>query len=117
MKARLATLATVALLSVGFQGQKIVFRDKGGTMEVTGFVSWATRRLDGNRLSFLGVGEPVVAKWSRQAMEARAKRIEGLVVRQGEAFELVSANLAGQVRATFLRGSAPSTRTTLRVES
>jgi len=117
MKARLAWIGIASLLLAGFQGQKIVFRDKGGTMEVTGFASWATRRLDGNRLSFLGVGQPVVAKWSRQAMEARANRIEGLVVRQGEAFELVSADLSGQVRATFQRGSAQRSPTTLRVES
>ncbi len=117
MKARLATIAIAALLLTGFQGQRIVFRDKGGTMEVTGFVSWSTRRLEGNRLAFLGIGQPVVAKWSRQAMEARANRIEGLVVRQGEAFELVSADLSGQVRATFQRGSAQSPPTALRVES
>lgn len=116
MKARLALIGIAGLLLTGFQGQRIVFRDKGGTMEVTGFVSWATRRSDGNRLSFLGIGQPVVAKWSRQAMEARANRIEGLVVRQGDAFELVTAELSGQVRATFQRGSAQRSPTTLRVE-
>ncbi|MCX7800676.1 MAG: LptA/OstA family protein [Fimbriimonadales bacterium] len=117
MTLKLAAAALAFLAVLGFQGQGIVVRDREGTMEGTGFQSWATRRLNENRLTFLGLGKPVSAKWSRQGMEARAERIEGTVARTGESFELLSASLSGQVRATFeRRGPSSSPASVLRVQ-
>lgn len=117
MKLKLASVALATFAALGLQGQRIVFRDREGTMEVTGFASWATRRLDADRFTFVGLGKPVTAKWSRQGMEAKAERIEGTVVRRGEAFELLSATLTGQVRAAFERkGPSSPLSSSLRVQ-
>lgn len=100
-------LAVLGLFALAVAQQKIVFEDKGGSMQVTGFTSWSTKRLTNNRFSFVGIGKPVVASWEVQGMTVRADRVEGVVERTTSAgFALSSGTMVGAVRANVVRPSS-----------
>ena len=94
------------------------FSDNAGNMVIENWTSWKATRVGEKGLKFVGSGKPVRGSWKDQGLNVTALKIDGdAVLGKGDAFQLTTATISGDVHAEIKRAGSDGATNTIELDT